>query len=420
MRTSIHASLAVLGLAVVACFWGTTAVAASQSATGASEQGRPQDGRASAATSTEDRVETLQTVARFDNDFKLVGIAVSYDGRVFASAPASGGANAAADARGLAAASVVEVDPKTGRMSPYPDAAWNRYRPRAAVKGQWVAVQALWVDRNNRLWALDKGGTFDGVKRAPRLMCFDLAHDRLERTYTFGPNVLEPADSLNDVRIDDRHNVAYISNAKNDGGILVVDLDSGTARMVLRHDRSSVADPKQNLMFGDRVARTTDGQVLDLDTDGIALSPDRDWLYYRPLSDRHYYRIPTAALIDRSLSSSQRSAQVQYLGDDVLSGGLAMSDAGVLYAGDLEHHAVMALTPYVNSDGQTRLHSRTVVHDPDRLAWADGFAIANGFLYISDSHLNETAFANGYPRRGAFTIFRVPLVSSADTAGSRP
>ncbi|RJS94130.1 L-dopachrome tautomerase-related protein [Salinisphaera sp. Q1T1-3] len=344
----------------------------------------------------------LDPVARFGNDFKLVGIAVTPDGHLFASAPAS------ADAR--SSASVVTVDPETGATSPFPNAAWNHYDAQAAGRQQWISVQALWVDRANRLWALDKSLPDAPDNQPPKLVALDPATGRITHRYTFG-NVLEPGDSLNDVRVDDKHNVAYISNAKNGGGILVVDLASGRSRMVLRRDRSSVADPDQHLKFGDRIARTQDGHELSLDTDGLALSPDRDWLYYRPLSDRHYYRIPTAALIDRSLTPAQRAAKVEPLGDHALSGGLAMSDAGVLYAGDLEHHSVVALTPTRDDKGRPQLESQVLVHDPERLAWADGFAIANGYLYIADSHLNETHFANGYPRRGDFTIFRVPLLN---------
>lgn len=354
----------------------------------------------------------LQPVARFGNDFKLVGIGVSHDGRIFASAPAS------AHDRGTA--SLVEVDPQTGRKMPYPNAAWNHYRARADGAHQWISVQALWVDRAQHLWVLDKSLPGAPGDQPAKLVEFDLSTDRPIHSYTF-TQTLEPKDSLNDVRVDLKHGDAYLSNAKNGGGIVVLNLKTGASRMVLRGDRSSVADPGQHLMFGKKVARAKNGKPLELDTDGIALSPDRRWVYYRPLSDRHYWRVPTAALIDPSLSATQRAARVQYLGDHVLSGGLAMSNAGVLYAGDLEHHGVVALTPdgagasghrsgIAGSRATVPMQSQWVVHDRSQLAWADGFAIADGYLYISDSHLNETSFANGYPRAGRFTIFRVPLV----------
>ena len=81
-----------------------------------------------------------------------------------------------------------------------------------------------------------------------------------------------------------------------------------------------------------------------------------------------------------------------------------MDRAGTLFAGDVEHATVVALTPH----GQS-LTSRVFVRAPGRLAWADGFAISGGDLYISDSHLDEVAFRNHLPRSGPFTIFKVRL-----------
>src|SRR5258708_38477606 len=64
----------------------------------------------------------LQTVKAFGDDFRLVGIGVSAKGRVFATAPSS-------DVRSRF--SMIEVDPKTGAVTPYPDAAWSRRLHRA-------------------------------------------------------------------------------------------------------------------------------------------------------------------------------------------------------------------------------------------------------------------------------------------------
>lgn len=232
-----------------------------------------------AATEKSNGVDTiLQPVARFGDDFKLVGIGVSKQGRVFASAPAALGERPRY--------SLVEVDPDTGEVTPYPTPAWNRYDPQADGTHQWAAVQALWVDRSNHLWALDK--SLGKTNQPPKLVEMNLATNKVVRSYTFGKTIT-PEDSLNDMRVDLQHGYAYISNAKNNGGIVVLNLKTGVSRLVLQGDKSSVADPKQHLMFGKQVAKGKNGRELVLDTDGIALSPDRAWAYYRPLSDRHYY-----------------------------------------------------------------------------------------------------------------------------------
>jgi len=76
----------------------------------------------------------LDTVKAFEDDFRLVGIGVSAKGRVFATAPAS---------RARSRYSMVEVNPKTGDITPYPDAAWNNFNEQSDGKSQWVSVEAL-------------------------------------------------------------------------------------------------------------------------------------------------------------------------------------------------------------------------------------------------------------------------------------
>ena len=80
----------------------------------------------------------LETVKSFEDDFRLVGIGVSAKGRVFATAPSC---------NVRSRFSMVEVDPKTGAVTPYPDAAWNNFSDQGDGKSQWISVQALWVDK---------------------------------------------------------------------------------------------------------------------------------------------------------------------------------------------------------------------------------------------------------------------------------
>ncbi|WP_244817955.1 major royal jelly family protein [Caballeronia sp. Lep1P3] len=351
---------------------------------------------AGAATQHEPR---LETVAAFDDDFRLVGIGVSRQGRVFATAPAS---------VKRSRYSMVEVDTKTHALAPFPDESWNVYKPDEDGARQWISVQALWVDERDHLWALDSSlASVDQTRQPPKLIEFDLATREIVRQFDYG-DIVTPKDSLNDIRVDLKHGYVYISNAGNQGGVVVTNLQSGQSRLVLAGDRSSVADPEQHLMFGDRIARKLDGGVLVLQTDGIALSPDREWLYYRPLTDHHYWRVPTAALIDATLSVDELSKRVQFLGDGAETGGLIMSAAGVLYGGDLENRTVVAFD-IVERDGKPAIVQKTFVGKHPQLSWADGFAISSGYLYIADSHLHELNFSNGYPREGKLAIFRVRL-----------
>ena len=336
----------------------------------------------------------LTVVHQFGDDFRLVGIGVSKTGRVFATAPSARARN------GL---SMVEVDTKTGQVTPYPDTAWNTIRPDADGKPEWGLVQALWDDADDHLWALDTGIARGNAPIPPKLVEFDLKTNQPIRTYTFEDSVTIK-DALNDVRIDLPHQTAYLTAAGNRGGIVVLDLKSGHSRLVLAGDRSATADPTQHLMIGNEEALKPNGSPVVVETDGVALSPDAQWLYYRPLNDHNYWRVPTAALRDTGLNEASLSRKVQYLGTAAMSGGLIMDKAGTLFAGDIEHAAVVALTIH-----GTHMTSRVFVRAPGQLSWADGFAISGGDLYISDSHLNEVAFKNNLPRSGPFTIFKVKL-----------
>jgi sugar lactone lactonase YvrE len=338
---------------------------------------------------------SLETVKTFGDDFRLVGIGVSAKGRVFATAPSS---------NVRSRFSMVEVDPKTGAVTPYPDAAWNNFSEEGNGKSEWVSVQALWVDKSDHLWALDSSlSKVDQDRLPPKLVEFDLSTNRVIRQYDF-KGVVSAKDSLNDVRVDTLHDYAYLTNAGSKGSLVVLDLQSGEARQVLVGDRSTFADPSQHLMIGNEVALRPDGSVRATQADGIALSTDAQWLYFRPLTDHNYWRVPTSALRDAKLSEVDLAKKVEYLGSSVLSGGLIM-DGGTLYAGDLEHRTVVALTLAPDR----KLRSKILVSNPSKLSWADGFAISGGYLYIADSHLWEVAFKNNLPRSGPFTIFKVKL-----------
>jgi sugar lactone lactonase YvrE len=335
----------------------------------------------------------LIAVKSFDH-FALVGIGVSHEGRVFASAPAAKSGN-----------KLVEVAVGTGAVTPYPNESWNE--TGTDPDHEWAVPQAMWVDKTDHLWVLDSGRAVlsAGQPIAPKLVEFDLNTNQVIRSYGF-QGVVAPSDSLNDVRIDLVHGYAYLTNIANKGSLVVLNLQTGVSRQVLVGDRSAYADPHEHLMIGNQPAEGKDGKPVAIHADGIALSPDADWVYYRPLTDHNYWRVPTAALIDAGLPEAELSKKVQFLGTAELTGGLIMDQHGTLYGGDLEHGSVVALTldPATN-----KLKSKLFVRDQGRLSWADGFMISGGYLYIADSHLWEVVFKNHLPRSGPWTIFKVKL-----------
>jgi sugar lactone lactonase YvrE len=342
-----------------------------------------------------DQGPSLETVKTFDN-FKLVGIGVSHEGRIFASAPAAQSGN-----------KLVEVDARTGSVSPYPDQGWNT--PGSDTDHEWVVPQAMWVDKADHLWVLDSGRTTittTGPSAKPKLVEFDLTTNKAMRSYNFN-DVVASTDSLNDVRIDLTRGYAYLTNIGNRGSLVVLNLSNGESRQVLVGDRSTFADPQQHLMINGQPAESAAGKIVAIHADGIAMSPDAEWVYYRPLTDHNYWRVPTSALIDAHLTPAELSGKVQFLRSAEMNGGLIMDQQKTLYGGDLEHGTVVAL----DLDPATqKLKSHLFVSAPGQLSWADGFAISQGYLYIADSHLWELPnFKNHLPSSGPFAIFKVKL-----------
>src|ERR1700759_432226 len=176
-----------LGFLTLAAICTTTPVVAQNALPGSAKVGPP-----------------LETVKSFEDDFRLVGIGVSAKGRVFATAPSS---------NVRSRYSMVEVDPRTGAVTPYPDAAWNNFSEQGDAKSEWISVQALWVDKSDHLWALDSSlSNLDQDKLPPKLVEFDLATNRVIREYDF-KGVVSAKDALNDLRIDVAHHYAYLTNA---------------------------------------------------------------------------------------------------------------------------------------------------------------------------------------------------------------
>ncbi|QNT78337.1 L-dopachrome tautomerase-related protein [Entomobacter blattae] len=326
----------------------------------------------------------LQKVAEFEQ-FRLLGIAVSHEGRIFASAPLGDQPK------------VVEVMVSTGALKPFPDLSWNQ--EKGSAQHRWVVPQALWVDKQNHLWVLDSGKG----QVAPKLVEFSLITGGMLRSYGFGSTV-SAQDSLNDVRIDTKHHYAYLTNVGGIGGLVVLNLQTGESRQVLKGDPSTHSEAGQYLSIGDQPA-IKGGKILILHADGIALSHDEEWLYYRPLTDHNYWRIKTEALRNSTLSAESLSAKVQFLGKGPMTGGLIIDQNNTLYGGDLEHSTVVAMK-YSEQTGQ--LQTRLFATSPE-LSWADGFAIHDGYLYVADSHLWEYFFDNSRPISGPYAIFRTPL-----------
>ena len=331
-----------------------------------------------------------------DPQYQLTGVAVSATGRVFTNYPIWSPVHRW---------SVVEVLPG-GEVRPYPDEAMNSWKPGDDGLARWVSVQAVYVDDQDKLWVVDPAAPQFGdvYQESNKLVRVDLATNRVERVYRLNC-VAGPKSYLNDVRVDTRRQVAYITNS-SEGGIVVVDLRSGSARQVLQGCPCVHTDPAYHFRIDGREV-APGGQPLKVNSDGIALTPDRAWLYFKPLTDDKLYRVRTADLRDPKLAAPALEKRVEDLGHVVISDGMEFDHQGNLYLGDLEHDAIVKRSP----SGK-----RSVLVKDARLIWPDSYALSrDGYLYVSTSQVQTAPpFNDGKDTRTLpYGIFRIQVEGKA-------
>ncbi|QNF32313.1 SMP-30/gluconolactonase/LRE family protein [Adhaeribacter swui] len=327
-----------------------------------------------------------------DDTYQLTGVAISRDGRLFTNYPLWPGPYKY---------SVVEVLPDN-QVKPYPNEEMNNWQPGDDGKNKWVCVQAVYIDADNFLWVVDPAcpNMEQVYERSYKLVKFNLATDTIERVYTF-EGVLSDKSYINDVRVDTQRQIAYLTNS-NEGGLVVVDLQTGKARQLLQNHYSVKQDPEFTLLVDGKEFKKQ-GEPVHIHSDGIALSPDGEWLYYKPLTDNKLYRISTECLRNPDLSETELGTHVQDLGRFTTTDGMIFDPDGNLYLGDYQNYAMVQITP--------DLEMKTIMKD-DRLIWPDSYSLSSdGHLYISCSQINKQPDYNeGQNKRTSpYTIYRMPL-----------
>ena len=328
-----------------------------------------------------------------DPKYQLTGVAVSAKHRVFANYPIWSPVHQYC---------VVEVTGKT-ESKPYPDEQWNSWKPGEDGSKKFVSVQAVYVDDQDKLWVVDPANpSFAGVyQESDKLVRINLATNKVERIYPM-KGVTDQNSYINDVRVDTKRQVAYMTNS-NEGGIVVVDLKSGKTRMVLKGAAPTQTDPAYHFMIGGREV-APGGKPLKVNSDGIALTPDREWLFFKPLTDDKLYKVKTADLRNAKLSEADLVKAVVDLGHVSITDGMEFDKKGNLYFGDMEHNTILRITPDLK---------KTVLVEDSRLLWPDSYGISkDGYLYISTSEVQTAPpFNNGVDTRTLpYGLFRLKIV----------
>lgn len=237
----------------------------------------------------------------------------------------------------------------------------------------------LAIDGQERLWVIDHGNHAMGKAR---LQAFDVATGKRVHEHVFERHIAERLSFLQDLRVDARGETVYIADVsfwRQNPGLVVYDVAKGQARRVLDSHASVLPQDwiihnpiKPMVFFGGLVA-------LKAGVDGLALSRDGEWLYYGAMNHDTLYRVRTADLREASLPPAELSRRVEAVGRKPLNDGLSTDSAGNVLVTDVEHGAVLRMSP----EGKLE----TLVKTP-RIRWADALSYGpDGWLYLADSSI---------------------------------
>lgn len=270
-----------------------------------------------------------------------------------------------------------------GKPVPYPNEEWNL---KGKENSHFVNVQDIFVDTEDNLWVLDSkpssaGSIFGKDEKSTqgqfKLLKIDTKKIKIEHIYRFD-DLDKTKSGLNDMRIDQKRNLAYLSDP-GQAAIIILDLKTGQTRKALSGSRFTLADPDVILSYNGIEMRSENGKPFSSNVNGIALSHDFKYLYFKPINQTHLYCIATEFLADARLTDQELEAKVEDKGEVGITHGLLADIDGNIYLTSSIDYSIK----YLNPDGNVN----TLVRD-SRILWPDSMGISgDGYLYFSCAQL---------------------------------
>lgn len=293
---------------------------------------------------------------------QITGISVSSEGRVFVSAP---------NWRDGVKFAVAEVNAETKSLTPFPDDNYNRCVADSVVKDDcFLAVQSV-IAHNNKLYVLDtRNPKFKKVQDAPRIFVIDLASKNIESVLELSKNAYHKDSYINDLRIDDKTQRIYLTDS-NHPGLVVYNLQDDSSYRIL-NDHTFTRAEVDTLDIAGKPFKNT------VHSDGIALDRVNDTLYFHALSGYSLYAINTKDIKHNVPNKTEQA--VWKVAKTGAPDGMIYADNGNLYLANLEKQTIDYLTP---------AHQLRTLVKGDKVNWADTFSIFDGYLYYTNSKIQD-------------------------------
>lgn len=293
-----------------------------------------------------------------------------------------------------------------GTLQPFPTLDWADGPEKGEVG--FAAVIGVHTTQEGIIWILDMGSATSQAK----LVGWDSIKNSLFKIIPIEKNALLANSFLQDFAIDEQRNKIYIADTTlgNLAGLtkpafVVVDLETGQSRRVLEAN-AKLMPPKHDVVIDGSLlgASREDGTIdaIYLGLNPIAIDSQNNWVYFGTVNGSDLFRIPTSVLADDNATDIKLAASIELFGQKRPSDGITIDDKGNVYTGDIENSAV----GIVNKAGYSVL-----AQDKTLLSWPDGFAIDNGWLYITQNQLHLTAPLNEGEAHGTkpYHIVRIKL-----------
>jgi sugar lactone lactonase YvrE len=297
-----------------------------------------------------------------------------------------------------------------GGFRPFPDESWQQPRDDQPY---FISPLSVRFDDRGRLWVLDHADFGTG---RPSLTAFDVKTRKAVLRFELSPELAGLGSMMNDFFVDSKRGFAYIADTSPialSPALIVLDLNSGSARRVLEDHPSVLAEAHRMTVQG--VAVGLFGVPLALGLDSIALSPDHETLFFGPLTGSFLSRVGTKWLRDETATDETIAANVVVAGRKPSTDGIVADRRGGVYLTAFEHDGIWRM----NADGMLSV----IVKDPELFAWPDGLHLDDEgrWLYVSVSELHRVMgrSLDELPAHRPYRIVRIPVAGARGGSAAR-